>query len=415
MNKHFQVLIIGAGTAGVMVAAQLKRRKSDLSIGIIDPSEHHYYQPAFTLVGAGTFDMKNTMRPQASIIPKGVTWLKDYATVIHEKESKVDTKDNGSISYDYLVVATGLSIDLSIIEGLEEAIDKGVVCSNYIDPEHTWKTLQNFKEGNAIFTQAATPIKCGGAPQKAMYLSADYFRKNKLSDKINTVFATPGSEIFNIKKIANTLMSVIDRYNINLKLQHSPVKIDADKKIVYFKVENPKKTDLLDIPGSKLTDDNLLAVPFGFLHLAPPQKAPDFIEKSNLINETGWLDVDIHSLQHNQFKNIFGLGDVAGLPTSKTGAAIRKQAPIVVDNLTRLINNQKADNKGYDGYTSCPIVTGYGKMTLAEFDYEENFTPDPMLKFMLVFKSYKEHWRLWMLKKYALPFMYWNRMMKGKM
>lgn len=419
MEKHFQILIIGGGTGGIMVAAQLKNRQPDLSIAIIEPSEKHYYQPAFTLVGAGTYKMQDTIREEASLIPSGVEWIKDKATMLRPEVNKVETEKYGSIGYDYLIVAAGLVYDFSLIAGLEEALAKGVVCSNYLDPEYTWKCLQDFRGGNAIFTQPTTPIKCGGAPQKIMYLAADYFKRKGLDKKTSVVFATPGSVIFGVKVIAETLMKVIHRYNIHFKPFYAPVKIDPDKKIAYFQNiapdENKRVVNEGNVLGEKIQGQSVIEIPFDFLHLAPPQVAPELVRKSGLCNEAGWLNVDINSLQHKTYPNIFGLGDVAALPTAKTGAAIRKQAPVVVDNILKLLAHKPADNKSYDGYSSCPLVTGYGKMTLAEFNYKNKFTPDPMLKFMLVFNSYKEHWRLWLLKKYMLPYMYWNKMMKGKM
>lgn len=417
MKDHYQVLIIGGGTAGIMVAAQLQGKKPGLTTAIIEPSDTHYYQAAFTLVGAGTYDMHRTRRSEASLIPPGVDWVRDQAIAIYPDENKVETGKSGNIRYDYLVVAPGLVNDLSQIEGLEDALEKGVVCSNYINPEHTWKCLEDFKGGNAVFTQPATPIKCGGAPQKAMYLAADYFRRKGISDKTNVIFATPGTVIFGVKSVADTLMGIIDRYKICLKLFHTPVKIDSDRRLVYFKEAAPqdKKEDWQAIPGATVTEDNLWAVPFDFLHLAPPQTAPGFIRRSDLCNDAGWLDVDIHSLQHKKYSNVFGLGDVAALPTAKTGAAVRKQAPVVVDNILNLLSNKPANNRSYQGYSSCPLVTGYGKMVLAEFNYKNEFTPDPMLKYMLIKNSDKEHWRLWLLKKYILPYLYWNKMMRGNM
>lgn len=417
MATHYQVLIIGGGTAGIMTAAQLKRKRRELQIAIAEPSETHWYQPAWTLVGAGTFDMGKTRRSEHSVIPKGVEWIKDRAVAMLPGENKVELASGRTLSYDYLVVATGLVNDNSLIEGLDHALKTGAVCSNYVDPEYTWKSLQDFKGGTAIFTQPATPIKCGGAPQKAMYLAADYLKKKGLDKKTEIIFLTPGTVIFGVKQVAETLMNVVNRYGIRMKLFHTPVRIDGDRKLAYFKDSTPaEKKEPGQLPaGARITDEGLLEIPFDFLHLAPPQKAPDFIARSELANAAGWLDVDQHSLQHKKFPNIFSLGDVAALPTAKTGAAIRKQAPVVVDNLLKLLDRKPADNHSYDGYSSCPLVTGYGKMVLAEFNYKNEFTPDPMLKLMLVLRSYKEHWRLWILKKYGLPFLYWNQMMKGKM
>ncbi|MEC4113105.1 NAD(P)/FAD-dependent oxidoreductase [Myroides pelagicus] len=416
MKSHYQILIIGAGTAGIMTAAQLMRKDSSLDIGIIDPSDKHYYQPAFTLVGAGAYTKEKTIRYTADLIPKGVTWIRDCVTAIQAKERTLMTQLTGELSYDYLVVCPGLVNDLSMIEGLQEAVNKGVVCSNYIDPEQTWKQLQAFKGGTAIFTQPNTPIKCGGAPQKIMYLACDYFRKKGIDKQTEVYFPMPGSVIFGVQEIAATLTEVVDRYGIHFMPSHNPIRIDAEHKKAYFKVSNNQENPCFITSGSdgiRQLEDCVVEMSFDFLHLAPPQTAPQFVKESDLVNAGGWLDVDLNSLQHKSYTYIFGLGDVAGLPTAKTGAAVRKQVPVVVDNLYRLIRGGEASNKGYLGYSSCPLVTGYGKMVLAEFNYKNEFTPDPKLKQMLVFSSDKEHWRLWLLKKYFLPYLYWNKMMKG--
>lgn len=418
MKSHYQIAIIGAGTAGIMTAAQLLKKDKSLDIVIIDPADKHYYQPAWTLVGAGTYDFDKTEKPIRDLIPEQAEWIQDSVISFYPEENKIELKKGVKISYDYLVVAPGLVNDLSLIEGLEDAVKKGVVCSNYIDPKYTWECLKNFKGGNAVFTQPTTLIKCGGAPQKIMYLTADYLRRNGLDKKSNVVFATPGTVIFGVKRIADTLMKVIHRYNVHFKPFYAPVKIDADKKIVYFKSVAPDDNNCIvnegNVLGEKQQGDSLIEMPFDLLHLAPPQTAPKFVKESILVNEAGWLDVDINSLQHKKYQNIFGIGDVAALPTAKTGAAIRKQAPVVVDNILKLIKGKTADNKSYQGYSSCPLVTGYGKMVLAEFNYKNEFTPDPKLKMMLIGDSSKEHWRLWLLKKYMLPYLYWNKMMKGK-
>lgn len=415
MKNHYQILIIGGGTAGIMVAAQLKRKRSAIDIAIVEPSDTHWYQPAWTLVGAGTFDYAATRRSEASVMPAGVKWIQDKAVRLLPEENAVETS-NSRLTYDYLVVAPGLVNDYSLLEGLEEALETGIACSNYVNPEYTWECLQQFKGGNALFTQPTTPIKCGGAPQKIMYLAADYFKKKRLSDKTNVIFATPGTVIFGVKQVADTLTQVLNRYQVHFKPYYAPVKIDVGNKLVHFKMTGGNY-DITE--GNMLKEmkdgDSSVVVPFDLLHLAPPQTAPAFVKDSELVNAAGWLDVNINSMQHNKYANVFGLGDVAALPTAKTGAAIRKQAPVVVDNLLKLIDKKIADNLSYDGYSSCPLVTGYGKMVLAEFNYKNEFTPDPMLKWMGVFDSDKEHWRLWMLKKYGLPYLYWNQMMTGKM
>lgn len=412
-TSHYQVVIIGGGTGGIMTAAQLLKKDPNLKVAVIEPSDKHYYQPAWTLVGAGTYDFEKTVRPMASVMPKKATWIKDYATGFKPEENKVSTKANGDISYDYLVVSPGLVYDFSLVEGLSEAIDKGVVCSNYTNPKHTWEVVKNFKGGTALFTQPTTPIKCGGAPQKIMYLAESYFRKKGIRDKTNVVFATNGGVIFGVKPIADTLMKVIDRKDINVRFGHLLKKIDAKNQIAWYALgDNKSEYNHKDIQVDE--ENGMVGIHYDMLHLAPPSVAPEFIRKSNLVNADGWLDVDQYTLQHKKYDNIFGLGDVAALPTAKTGAAIRKQVPVVLAGIEALMHNGKPGAKKYNGYSSCPLVTDYGKMVLAEFDYNNNFTPDPELKKMLIFDSSKEHWRLWILKKYMLPYLYWNKMMKGK-
>lgn len=301
-----------------------------------------------------------------------------------------------------------------MVEGLTDALDKGVVCSNYTDPKHTWKVINEFKGGTALFTQPTTPIKCGGAPQKIMYLADEAFRRNGVREQTNVVFATPGTVIFGIKEIKKTLMEVVNKKNLSLNFGYKLVAVDGDKQIAWYEMADHEsyhnKLDSVEY----IKDGNSVGIKYDMMHLAPPQKAPDFISKSELANEAGWVSVDAKTLQHTQYKNIFSLGDVAGLPTAKTGAAIRKQVPIVVDNIAMLIDHDKITEASYNGYSSCPLVTGYGKMVLAEFDYDNNFTPDPKLKQMLVFDSSKESWRLWILKKFMLPYLYWNKMLKGE-
>lgn len=418
MKAKTKILIIGGGTGGIMTAVQLLKTKKPMEVSIIEPANFHWYQPAWTLVGAGAYNMEKTKKPMAEVMPKGVNWIKDKATGFKPTENKVTTEKSGDIEYDYLVVSPGLVYEPSMIEGLEEALDKDVVVSNYTNPEYVWKVLQEFKGGNAVFTQPTTPIKCGGAPQKIAYLAADYFRKKGLTDKTNVVFATPGSVIFGVKIIADTLMQVIKRYKIHFKPFYAPVKIDAANRMIHFKLVAPSSDQRVvnegNVLGETLQGESEVIMPYDFLHLAPPQAAPLFVRNSELANEAGWLDVDINTLRHKKFGNIFGLGDVAALPTAKTGAAIRKQVPVVVSNILQLMTDNNLSRKIYEGYSSCPLVTGYGKMVLAEFNYKNEFTPDPKLKRMLVFDSNKEHWRLWLLKKYILPYLYWNKMLKGE-
>lgn len=433
MSKHHQLLIIGGGTAGIMVASQIKKANSNISVALLDPAETHYYQPAWTLVGANTYDFDKTARSMSSIMPHGVEWIKEYADQFDPDNNKVSTKNGNEYTYDYLVVCPGLRMAPELVEGLTEAMDKGVVCSNYTNPNHTWDTLKNFKGGTALFTMPTTPIKCGGAPQKIMYLADEHYKKSGVRNNTNIVFAIPGGVIFAVKPIAKTLMGVVDKKDINVRFFHKLVKVDADKKIAWYEIDKDLSAGGCVIMADDDTktldkeiqynykdvkvdqDGDRYGIHFDMMHLAPPQASPKFIADSVLSTPEGWLSVDDKTMQHKKFNNIFGLGDVAQLPTAKTGAAIRKQVPVVVANILKMMDSNAISDKTYDGYSSCPLVTGYGKMVLAEFDYSKEFKPDPKLKQfpLMIGDSSKEHWRLWILKKYLLPYLYWNKMLKG--
>ena len=415
MKKH-QILIIGGGTAGITVAAQLMRKDKSLDVAIVEPSEKHYYQPAWTLVGAGTFDFKATERPEKDLIPNGVEWIKEYAEDILPDDNKIVLRNGEEIGYDYLVVAPGLVMKPSLIEGLEETMNKNGVCSNYTDPNYVWEQVQKFKGGTVLFTQPSTPIKCGGAPQKIMYLMSDYLRKHNLLQKSDVIFATPGSVIFGVKEFAITLEKVIDRYGIDTRFHHKLVKVDGENKIATYEVTEYDETGCVVKAPSGEEKKHMEEIKFDMMHLAPPQTAPEFVSKSKIAHgegaSKGWVKVDKHTLQNPDYNNVFALGDVAALPTAKTGAAVRKQAPVVVDNLLKMIAGGEATNADYQGYSSCPLVTAYGKMLLAEFGYGNKRMSDPLIsKFV---DTTKEKWSMWILKKYGLPFLYWNLMLRGK-
>lgn len=422
-TKHHQIVIIGAGTAGITVAARLLKKDRTLDVALIDPASKHYYQPAWTLVGAGTFDYKKTERDMAGLIPGGATWIQDYVEDIDPDNNKLTVKAGTEISYDYLIACPGIQIDLDGIEGLRETMDKNGVCSNYTNSEHTWEVLKKFKGGNALFTQPATPIKCGGAPQKIMYLADDYFEKSGVKDKTNVIFATPGSVIFGTEPFKSTLEKVLERKDISVKYFHKLTKIDGPNKKAYYTITahqdepdklyyNPKRN-----LGEEVLSETEVVIPFDMLHLAPPQSAPDFIKKSKIAHQDGpskgWIDVNKYTLQSNKYANVFALGDSAALPTAKTGAAVRKQAPVVVENLFRVMNKETTMQEGYHGYSSCPLVTGYGKMVLAEFKYDNIRDSDPLISTFM--DTGKESYLMWLLKKYGLPILYWEGMMKGRM
>lgn len=397
---HHQIVVVGGGAAGITVAAQLFAQNARLDVAIIEPSDKHYYQPAWTLVGGGAYKAEDTVKNERDVIPRGATWIHEYAERLDPDNNTVITRSGKLIRYDYLIVAPGIQIDWHLIKGLKEAIGRDGVCSNYAYEyaPYTWEVIQNFKGGNAIFTQPSTPIKCGGAPQKIMYLADDAFRKQGIRSQSQVRFCTATGAIFAVKEFAESLLKIVDRKQIDLRLNHNLKEIKPDKKEAIFDVTTDSGTEERTIQ-------------YDMLHVTPPMSAPDFIKQSKLAvpdgASRGWVNVDKHTLQHKVYPNVFSLGDAAALPVSRTAAAVRKQAPVVVQNLLNLIKGQPVDGQ-YGGYTCCPLITGYGKVILAEFDYSNKPTPT------FPIDSTKERYAMWVLKKYGLPYLYWNRMLQGK-
>jgi sulfide:quinone oxidoreductase len=382
--KH-EFVIVGGGTAGLTVASRLLRKLKDADVAIIEPSRKHYYQPLWTLVGAGVFPKEVTEREQADYIPRDSRWYTEAVEEFRPDENCVITREGRRIEYKFLVVAAGIQIDWDKVKGLKENIGRHGICSNYDYRyvQYTWECIKDFRSGNAVFTMPGTPVKCGGAPQKIMYLADDAFRKAGVRDQAHVIYGAAGGAIFSVAKYAQTLDQVVARKGIEVRPE--------TKEAIFVRLDNNEQ----------------VTIPFAMIHVTPPMSAPDFIKRSPLADPAGWVDVDKHTLRHKKFANVFSLGDAANLPTSKTGAAIRKQAPVVVENLVAAHYGVSRESR-YDGYTSCPLVTGYGKLVLAEFDY------DLEPKETFPFDQSKERKSMYLLKAYGLPAMYWNGMLKGR-
>ncbi|WP_246813921.1 NAD(P)/FAD-dependent oxidoreductase [Panacagrimonas perspica] len=394
-SKTFHdVLIVGGGAAGTTVASLLKRRQPGLDIAVIEPSKDHWYQPAWTLVGAGAFDVEKTRRPTQSFIPRGVKWIQRRAIGFAPTENRVDLDDGSSVSYGSLVVALGIQLDWHKIEGLEATLGKNGVSSNYRadTAPYTWKCIREFQGGRALFTQPAMPIKCAGAPQKILYMAADRFKTRGLNADMS--FFTPGAAIFGVPFYAKALDKVVASYGITPKFGHNLVAVDGLRRRATFDVT---------IDGKTTREDS----GFDFLHVVPPQSAPEVLKGSPLADAAGWVSVDKQTLRHTQFSNVFGLGDCTNTPNSKTAAAVRAQAPVVAANLLSAREGSELQAR-YDGYASCPLTTSVGRIMLAEFAYDGVVTPSFPIDPRVPRRAY------WWLKKSYLPSLYWQ-MLKGSL
>lgn len=378
------------------MAAQLLIKDKSLDIAIIDPSDKHYYQPAWTLVGSGAFNIQDTERSESSVIPAGAKWIQEAVESFDPENNSLSTTAGHQYTYDYMVVAPGIQLDWASVKGLPEALGHDGVSSNYSfqTAPYTFEMIKNLKKGKAIFHNPHTPVKCGGAPHKIMYMASDYWRKNGVLNDIDIQYWSGAGKLFAVPKYEKTLLNVAERGHVGLNFMQRLEEIDGPN----------KKAKFVAMAGDNQGEETW--VDYDIIHVTPPQSSPNFIKKSPLANAGGWVDVDKHTLQHPKFSNVFTLGDASGLPTSKTGAAIRKQAPVLVENLLA-VRGGATLNGNYTGYTSCPLVTGYGKLVLAEFDYDGN----PMETFP--FDQSKERWSMYLLKRRVLPWLYWNKILAG--
>ena len=399
-DASYDIVIVGGGAAGLAVAASLKSRKSSLDIAVIDPADIHYYQPGWTMVGGGIFEASDTAKTMGSLIPRGVTWIKSAVAAFEPKDDSVILDGCRVVKYKRLIVAPGLKLAWDRVEGLETTLGKNDVTSNYrydLAP-YTWNLVKNMKEGRAIFTQPPMPIKCAGAPQKAMYLSGDHWTRAGVLKDISIDFMNAGGVLFGVKDYVPALEGYVQKYGVNLNFFHNLKAIDGEAKKAWFTVAKPDTTP------------TEVEVEFDMIHVVPPQIAPEFIRVSPLADAAGWVDVDQATLRHKAYDNIWSLGDVMNAPNAKTAAAARMQAPVVAQNVVDDINGRSA-TAHYNGYGSCPLTVERGKIVLAEFGYGGALLPSfPKL----LIDGTKPSRLAWWLKESFLPPFYWKGMLKGR-
>lgn len=404
-----KILVVGGGAAGISMAARLHRWLDDPDITLIDPSDRQYYQPGFTLIASGVYTPDEVWKEQKNCIQKGVKWVKDYVKAIDPIMNQVTTNQNGTLSYDFLVLTPGLQINN--VEGITRetlGIGNAHTIYDFQGAQKTWKAMQEFiqKGGRGIFTDTFTKHKCGGAPKKICLLTEHQARKQKKRENVELDFFTASKELYNVPHYTPRLLEIYKERNIPINLLTRVKGIDTQSKTVHFEKIQTIGEEKIYTPFTESYD---------FLHFTPPMTAPDFTRESGLCNTDdmsepqAWITVDKYTMVHTKYPNIVALGDCANLPTSKTSAAIRKQVPLAAKNLISLMEGKEPTEK-YNGYAACPIVTDYGHVLLCEFDYDKK--QDSTFPFSLLDVS-KEQWAAWLLKVYILKPLYFYGMLNG--
>lgn len=400
-DTNARIVIVGAGAAGLSLASRLSRALNGARITIIDARERHIYQPGLTLVATGIWQADKVLDRNERYIPEGVRWLRDSVVAYEPDHNRVRTAAGDTVEYDYLLVATGLQVNYADVEGMSAELigEHGVACV-YDSPEYasaSARVIDSFVErgGRGLFTRARGAIKCAGAPLKVALLTENSLKLAGTRDNAELHYLPPGDGLFSQPDINRFLKTHMpDDRGFQMDWHHPLVAIEPEKRQATF-----------DAPGGQKTLD------YDMIHVVPPMSAPDALRNSPLAAAEGgfqgWLEVDLHSMRHTRYPNVFGAGDVVGTPIGKTAASVKAQVPVVVENLLAVLRDQPLTAR-YNGYTSCPLITERGRAILVEFDYQLKMVPSfPFIS------PYREHWVPWLMKDRMLQAAY-NAMLRGR-
>ena len=393
MKTHFRLIILGGGAGGISTASSILSKKKDLKneVLIIEPSDYHFFQPGWPLVGSGEMKPESTKKPTEKVMPKGARWMKAFVDSVDPVKREV-TAGGTTVSYDFMVVAMGLELDFDSIKGAKDALGKNGVTTNYLYnfTGYTYESLKNTMTGNIVVSRPRSKIKGGVSAENSIFTMDDFIKKH--DREANIVFRSGRTEIFDVKKYSDSLKEQLESKNIDYKLNEELIEVRGEEKEAVFKNHET---------GERHT------VPFEMLVITPPMHGPGALKGSGLLDAEGWVDVDKHTMMHNTYTTVFSLGDAASLPTVKMGAAVREQFSILVDNLIDRMDD-KAPSHIYEGKTACPVATEYGELILAEFGY------DNIPKETTFLDQSDDKKLFYQFKKNMLPFMYWYGLLNGK-
>lgn len=386
-----KIAIAGGGAAGLTVASRLAHLLDGAEITIVEPSAEHYYQPGFTLIGAGVKPTGYSILSTADYVARGVKWLQERVAEFDPVGNKLTTDTGTVLAYDYLVVATGLTLDYAAIEGMDtNLIGRNGIASVYAGPrfaEISWQALAKFVEtgGVGLFGRPATEMKCAGAPLKQTFLADDHLRRAGTRAKSKIIYNAHNPALFSVPLVDAKVKELFARQQFEINYSHVLSKIDAERRIATY-----------------TTAQGPVELKWDFINVIPPMRAPMPVRRSALAWQSGpfaadgWMEVDKATLRHARFANVFGVGDINGVPKGKTAASVKWQAPVAVDHLVASIEGKQGSER-YNGYTSCPLITKIGQAMLVEFDYDNNLTPSfPFIN------PLEEHWLPWVIKEKLL-------------
>ncbi len=412
-----KIVILGAGAAGAGMANRLVERLDGAEITLVDGRKQHWYQPGFTLIASGLKPASYSVSGTGDWLPKGVKWVEEYAANIDPEGQVITTAGGEKLPYDYLILATGLTLDWASIEGFSlDQVGQNGIGAVYAGPDYaaaTWRAMDEFtsKGGVGLFGRPATEMKCAGAPLKYTFITDDYLRRKGTREASQIIYAANNATLFSVPVVNEKVKLLFGDRGFDTRWNHILTGIDAEAKTAHYKIPEQR---VLNPDGTvTVTPEKTTAIAYDFTNVIPPQRAPQVVRESGLSwadkwVDQGWIEVDQGSLRHLRYPNVFGVGDINGVPKGKTAASVKWQIPVVEDHLVAEIAGREG-TAVYNGYTSCPMITKIGRAMLVEFDYKNNLTPS----FPGVIAPLEELWISWLMKEIALKPTY-NAMLRGK-
>ena len=391
-----RILILGAGTAGTMMANHLNHEldKKDWQIDIIDEKEEHHYQPGYLFLPFDIYTPDDIIKKIEDFIPKDVNLIKGQIDIILPKENVVKMQDGSEISYDILIIATGAKIAPEEIDGM-----KGAEWQQSVFDFYTFEgalalrnKLREWQGGKMLVHITEMPIKCPVAPLEFAFLADSFFKHKNIRDKVELTFVTPLSGAFTKPKATAALDHLLEEKNIHIEADFAIESVDNERKVI------------IDYGGRE--------IPFDLLVTVPTNKGDEVIARSGMGDDLNFIPTHKATLQAMNYENIFVLGDASNVPASKAGSVAHFEAEILTENIKHYIKGEPLSEE-FDGHANCFIETGGGKALLIDFNYThepvEGTFPFPGIGPLRLMKES----RINHMGKLAFRWIYWNMLLKG--
>lgn len=391
-----KLLVLGAGMAGTMMANKMRKRlSSEWSITVVDRDDTHVYQPGLLFVPFGIYRPEDVVRSRRGFLSPEISFVQSEIETVDPVKKTVRLQNGEVLSYDILIVATGCRVTPEATPGLSEAgwYESAFDFYTLEGAEKLGDALARWEGGRLVLNIAEMPIKCPVAPMEFVFLADHYFHQRGIRDRVELVYATPLDAAFTKPRAARELGDLLERKNIKVETNFVVSSVDGKEKVLHGYGER------------ELSYDLLVSVPI--------HAGAEWIQRSGMGDDFGFLPTNKHTLQVEQYDGVFALGDTTDLPTSKAGSVAHFQGDVLVENIERYLRGLPLE-PDFDGHANCFVETGYGKGLLIDFNYEVEPLPGKFPlpgvgPFSLLTESVVNHWG-----KMGFKWAYWNLLLRGE-